>query len=302
MSGLVFLNLSRNHISGHIPESISKLEQLSSLDLSSNKFSDAIPRSLASLSFLGFLNLSNNNFSGRIPYTHHMSTFDAPSFAGNIGLCGIPLDNHLYDPENWLSSWKGRSNCCQWREIRFENTTGAVIAVEFNLHNPHDSSGRYEFLSLSGEIRPSLVVFINWNNLSGDLPIEMTNLLGLVVLNLSRNRFTGHIPKSISKLKQLSSLDLSSNRFSGAIPQSLGSLSFLGYLNLSNNELSGPIPDNDHMLTFNASSFAGNVGLCVVHLRWNSSPVFDNGDEKNLGVQPTLMLLIKLWIEYYICG
>ncbi|KAH7527949.1 hypothetical protein FEM48_Zijuj05G0020300 [Ziziphus jujuba var. spinosa] len=103
---------------------------------------------------------------------------------------------------------------------------------------------------------------LSGNNLSGDLPIEMTNLLGLVVLNLSRNRFTGHIPKSISKLKQLSSLDLSSNRFSGAIPQSLGSLSFLGYLNLSNNELSGPIPDNDHMLTFNASSFAGNVGLC----------------------------------------
>nr|XP_048329777.1 putative receptor like protein 25 [Ziziphus jujuba var. spinosa] len=103
---------------------------------------------------------------------------------------------------------------------------------------------------------------LSGNNLSGDLPIEMTNVLGLIVLNMSRNHFTGHIPKSILKLKQLSSLDLSSNRFSGAIPQSLGSLSFLGYLNLSNNELSGPIPYKDQMVTFDASSFAGNVGLC----------------------------------------
>ncbi|KAH7527930.1 hypothetical protein FEM48_Zijuj05G0018400 [Ziziphus jujuba var. spinosa] len=117
MSGLVFLNLSRNHISGHIPESISKLEQLSSLDLSTNKFSDAIPRSLASLSFLGFLNLSNNNFSGRIPYTHHMSTFDAPSFAGNIGLCGIPLDvkcpgddDDDDDPEKGLTTPKANTS------------------------------------------------------------------------------------------------------------------------------------------------------------------------------------------------
>ncbi|KAH7527927.1 hypothetical protein FEM48_Zijuj05G0018100 [Ziziphus jujuba var. spinosa] len=116
MSGLVFLNLSRNHISGHIPESISKLEQLSSLDLSSNKFSGAIPRTLGSLSFLGFLNLSNNNFSGRIPYTDHMSTFDAPSFAGNTGLCGIPVDvkcpsdDDDDDPEKGLTTPKANAS------------------------------------------------------------------------------------------------------------------------------------------------------------------------------------------------
>ncbi|XP_060670878.1 receptor-like protein 1 [Ziziphus jujuba] len=94
----------------HIPESVSKLKQLSSLDLSSNKLSGAVPRSLASLSFLGFLNLSNNNFSGRIPYTDHMTTFDAPFFAGNIGLCGIPLDVKCpgddVDPEKGLSTSK----------------------------------------------------------------------------------------------------------------------------------------------------------------------------------------------------
>ncbi|KAF7824592.1 receptor-like protein EIX2 [Senna tora] len=89
--GLEILNLSRNHITGNIPESISNMHQLSSLDLSSNHLSGSIPPSLSSLSFLGYLNLSNNNLSGAIPYTGHMTTFEAPSYAGNSNLCGLPL-------------------------------------------------------------------------------------------------------------------------------------------------------------------------------------------------------------------
>ncbi|KAH7527968.1 hypothetical protein FEM48_Zijuj05G0022200 [Ziziphus jujuba var. spinosa] len=110
----------------------------------------------------------------------------------------------------------------------------------------------------------SLVVAldVSENNLSGDLPEELTKLLGLVSLNLSRNHISGHVPESISKLKVLESLDLSNNRFSGAIPESLKSLSFLGYLNLSNNDLSGRIPYKDHMITFEASCYGGNQGLC----------------------------------------
>ncbi|KAH7527967.1 hypothetical protein FEM48_Zijuj05G0022100 [Ziziphus jujuba var. spinosa] len=418
--GLVVLNLSGNHITGHIPESISELKQLLSLDLSSNRLSGPVPQSLGTLSFLGYLNLSYNDLSGRIPYTDHMTTFDAASFTGNLGLCGGPLavkcpgdeddeepdgesknltkysrrklkggfcpntdallmnclesdqealldfKNGLYDPENRLSSWKG-SNCCQWWGISCESNTGAVIAVD--LHNPYPqrfhSSSRYGFWNLSGEIRPSLTKLkslrhldlslntfdgnkipeflgslknlqylnlsnagfsgaipltlgnlsglqyldveswssyvdnLEWvtglvslehlvmngvnlsmfrtytktlslltsldlsgNNLSGGLPIEITKLLGLVVMNLSRNHISGYIPESISELKQLSSLDLSSNEFSGVIPRSLGLLSFLGFLNLSKNNLSGRIPYSDHLSTFDAPSFAGNLGLC----------------------------------------
>ncbi|XP_062118189.1 putative receptor like protein 25 [Humulus lupulus] len=110
----------------------------------------------------------------------------------------------------------------------------------------------------------SLVVSLDLsaNSLSGELPSDMTNLLGLVVLNLSKNHFSGFIPEGMSKLAQLLSLDLSNNRLSGAIPNSLSLLSFLGYLNLSNNEFSGKIPYNGHITTFEASSFSGNLGLC----------------------------------------
>lgn len=111
LSGLVVLNLSRNHITGQIPEGMSNLHQLSSLDLSSNRLSGTIPSSLSSLSFLGSLNLSNNNLLGAIPYTGHMTTFDAPAFTGNPGLCGPPLPvmcSGVGDPSH--DSGKGQSN------------------------------------------------------------------------------------------------------------------------------------------------------------------------------------------------
>ncbi|XP_057989219.1 receptor-like protein EIX2 [Hevea brasiliensis] len=92
LAGLMVLNLSGNNFTGQIPESVSELKQLLSLDLSSNKLSGPIPPSISSLSFLGYLNLSNNNLSGEIPYKGQITTFDAPSFAGNPALCGAPLD------------------------------------------------------------------------------------------------------------------------------------------------------------------------------------------------------------------
>ncbi|KAL5543458.1 hypothetical protein UlMin_007242 [Ulmus minor] len=89
LSSLQILDVSGNH--GVIPENISNLTQLESLDFSSNRLSGPIPQSFGSLSFLQYLNLSNNDFSGKIPYKDHMTTFEAPSFAGNPRLCGPPL-------------------------------------------------------------------------------------------------------------------------------------------------------------------------------------------------------------------
>jgi hypothetical protein len=46
---LMNLNLSRNCLSGHIPETVSRMGSLESLDLSWDQLSSVIPQSMASL-------------------------------------------------------------------------------------------------------------------------------------------------------------------------------------------------------------------------------------------------------------
>ncbi|KAK3444970.1 hypothetical protein EUGRSUZ_A00593 [Eucalyptus grandis] len=70
------------------------------------------------------------------------------------------------------------------------------------------------------------------------------------------------IPPSLGHLQQLESLDLSRNHLNGTIPTQLSDLNFVSVLNLSFSELVGSIPAARQFLTFSASSFEGNSGLC----------------------------------------
>ncbi|XP_042990779.1 receptor-like protein 7 [Carya illinoinensis] len=90
---LYVLNLSRNSFTGNIPQSLGKLSKLESLDLSSNDLTGEIPIELADgLIFLSVLNLSFNQLSGKIPQIKQFTTFPNSAYKGNIGLCGIPLE------------------------------------------------------------------------------------------------------------------------------------------------------------------------------------------------------------------
>nr|POE67249.1 serine/threonine-protein kinase bri1-like 2 [Quercus suber] len=86
------VNLSINHLTGNIPQCIGNLRWLESLDLSKNSLSGPIPKSLSYLTFLAHLNLSFNNLVGKIPSDNQLQTLnDASIYKSNPSLCGSPL-------------------------------------------------------------------------------------------------------------------------------------------------------------------------------------------------------------------
>ncbi|XP_039133250.1 receptor-like protein EIX1 [Dioscorea cayenensis subsp. rotundata] len=106
LSYLQNLNLSENHLTGRIPEKIGMLLRVESLDLSKNDLSGTIPTTMIMLTFLSHLNLSYNNFFGRIPHSGQFPALPDPSiYLGNNALCGFPLHNNCENIDGQSSVW-----------------------------------------------------------------------------------------------------------------------------------------------------------------------------------------------------
>ncbi|KAI3821671.1 hypothetical protein L1987_09240 [Smallanthus sonchifolius] len=217
-TGLQLLDLGENELSGTIPEWIDEsLSMLLVLSLPSNRFHGTIPTSLCKLTKIQILDLSVNNISGNIPkclnkftgMTPQSGTQEASIEYNAIGLDRTRLTSRARYVFKALLQWKGRKS-------EYQKTLGLVVSLD-----------------------------LSSNRLTGEIPGEITSLLGLVALNLSRNSLTGAVPEGVGQLRRLDFLDLSRNQLVGGVPVSLSQLSNLGVLDLSFNNLSGRIPKSE---------------------------------------------------------
>ncbi|KAL3745057.1 hypothetical protein ACJRO7_014205 [Eucalyptus globulus] len=87
LTRLIRLDLSSNNFSGQIPFGVNNLTRLTRLFLQNNQFSGSLPS--ISAGGLTDFNVSNNRLNGSIP--NSLAKFDASAFAGNLALCGGPL-------------------------------------------------------------------------------------------------------------------------------------------------------------------------------------------------------------------
>ncbi|XXG44164.1 hypothetical protein AAC387_Pa01g4036 [Persea americana] len=84
------------------------------------------------------------------------------------------------------------------------------------------------------------LLFLSYNELSGDFPPSVPSLFHLYRLDLSHNNLSVQIPATVCWLSHLLTLRLEENRFSGSIPGP--NLSDLQDFNVSQNRLTGSIP------------------------------------------------------------
>ncbi|GKC99379.1 leucine-rich repeat domain, L domain-like protein [Tanacetum coccineum] len=116
-----------------------------------------------------------------------------------------------------------------------------------------------EFSSILGLLK---AIDLSSNNLTGQIPNEVTNLHGLLVLDLSNNSLVGEIPRNIGHMTELLTLNLSRNMFSGEMPSSMSDMHSLNDLDVSFNNLSGRVPSSTQLQSFEPTRFTGNAGLC----------------------------------------
>ncbi|XP_022140821.1 LRR receptor-like serine/threonine-protein kinase GSO2 [Momordica charantia] len=293
---LKILYLGDNLLSGNIPDCWTKWMSLKVVKLDNNNLFGKLPSSMGSLNDLQSLHLRNNSLSGEIPSALKnclsLWTLDLGlnAFQGNIPTwIGTNLSNLkvLGLRSNKLSGLIPDELCnlssLQIMDIGNNTLTGSIPHCFGNftaMATKRSSFGQIFYSFYYGEFLENAFVItkgeefqynniltlmtsmdLSSNKLSGEIPHEITSLLGLRSLNLSRNNLRGSIPQQIGSMTNMESLDFSRNQLSGQIPTSMSKLTFLNHLNLSHNNLSGPIPTSTQLQGLDPSSFIGNE-LC----------------------------------------
>ncbi|XP_030461728.2 receptor-like protein EIX2 [Syzygium oleosum] len=293
-SNIEFLDMASNMLGGQLPQDIGdKMPRLTELILWSNNITGSIPNSLCKLNKLSTINLSKNQLSGRLPQCWGASPTVAYMFGDNKlngqipkSLCHLQQLLLLSLERNGFS---GVIPSCLsnlpmlFLDLSDNEFTGRL--PPFGKHSQSFTMINLEKNRLVGGIPPqfcqlSYLRFLSLahNNISGPIPNCIDGFLSMVdyaghfggwqmpivvnvmvdtkgtsqmygdtlvyfcSIDLSANMLDGQIPEEFTRLAELQNLNLSQNNMSGHIPSNIGDLKNLESLDLSRNKLSGTIP------------------------------------------------------------
>jgi Leucine-rich repeat (LRR) protein len=212
------LILKDNTLSGNLV--ISSDLPLLELDVSRNLLTGNIPESLGDLPILKNLQLSNNRFDGTVPQGKRWASLQSLDCQLNFLTGTIPVG----DMERLRVFLCGNNNFAG-NAISFDSFPQDIGLIEFqaaNLATNLDGIGRFPKLK-------RLVLMSN--QISGTIPPEIGNLSDMLHLDLTGNFLSGILPTELGRLTQLERLELNANGFIGTVPTELGTLSNLSEYN-----------------------------------------------------------------------
>ncbi|KAD5961706.1 hypothetical protein E3N88_13179 [Mikania micrantha] len=315
---LAQIGLSNNELVGSIPKEISFLSKLNFLSLFNNNLTGGIPPFLGNLTSLEMLSVKENPFGGSIPHiVGHLKSLKELYFGGcslygtipdslyNLSLLiNISLgDNHLTGSLHPAIGGKLTVDFSKLRDIYYINLRDNL----FGSNEPDEMKFIDSLKNCTGLLRLELgncnfqgmipwsignlssqlkFLYLYGNQLHGDLPTSIGNLVGLEMLSLGGNQFAGNVPSTIGNLQKLKVVYLGENQLSGQIPDAMGNLSSLISLYLSSNMLEGVIPSslgncrNLLALYLNDNKLSGKIP--TPHLQVSSLLVILNLSQNNL--------------------
>ena len=123
----------------------------------------------------------------------------------------------------------------------YEKTNGSQWVTKWDLSKPVSTW-------YGVKLQDEKVVSLNLanNNLVGEIPYDIAELVSLQELDLHKNHLSGEIPSIVGNLKELKILDISFNSLTGTIPVSVCEMNKLQELALYMNGLSGELPEHGH--------------------------------------------------------
>ncbi|WRX16299.1 Protein kinase domain - like 10 [Theobroma cacao] len=213
----------------------------------------------------------------------------------------LEFKSSVFDPSGILSSWNSTKNPnhCSWFGVSC-NLRSQVISISipggcgegykgnltrafscssklpqfpfygFGLRRRACSNGKLvgNLSPLIGKLTELRVLSLAFNDMGGEIPLELWGLVKLEELDLEGNLFTGKLPNEFVGLRNLRVLNLGFNELEGEISRSLSKCVNLEVLSLAGNKLEGSVPDY-------FGSFYKLKGLYLSNNRLNG-PILDN--------------------------
>ncbi|XP_006663678.1 probable leucine-rich repeat receptor-like protein kinase At1g35710 [Oryza brachyantha] len=282
MSGLQMLYMSKNNLTGTIPDNnISfNLPMLQVISLSLNNFTGPVPIGLASSKQARVISLSENFFTGPVPtWLAELPLLAGILFGGNEFVGTIPgvlgnltmlsrLDLSFCKLHGEIPLQLGKLTNLTILQLSYNRLSGSFPTFLGNLTelsimalDSNQLAGSVP-ASFGSNLRSLEHFDVGDNHLQGDLGFfaALSSCRELQLLSLHTNSFTGRLPDYIGNLsKNLAVFDVHGNRLTGGIPVTISNLSGLSSLILLNNQLSQEMPESVMtMETLERIDIAGN--------------------------------------------